>query len=180
MGASISGKGSLVTKSGATQSSLFCDFQLHFHMPGPATYDASSASEQPVTLPDAPTRRINEALSIQPPLSRRGHGPGLVLFLSNETSSAGGDKPLDPEPVQKWAEEGFAVAFVTVYPTIDVQQILAEAARALIDLGDTLDISDKFGVIGELGLHGPPLYYIPTYTSLRYQLPPRSRGICKT
>lgn len=118
-------------------------------MPAPTTYDPNSPSEQAVPLPGAPIRQVNEVLSIQPPLSRRGHGPGLLLFLSDDVSVAQDRKPLDPGPVQKWAEEGFAVAFAVASSRTDVHQILTDAATALVDLGETLDIRDKFGVIGE-------------------------------
>lgn len=142
-------------------------------MPGPATYDPSSASEQPVPLPDAPIHRITEILSVQPPLSRRGHGPGLLLFVSDDVSVAEGLKPLDPEPVQKWAEEGFAVAFAVARPGQDVQKILADAATALIGLGERLDIKDKLGVVGEsdavvLLLDRPQIIHFQQCMTTRY------------
>lgn len=123
-------------------------------MPAPVqtTYDPTSISERPVALPNEPIRRITERLSIQPPLSRRGHGPAVLIFLPAEGDVPPlneGRKPLDPEPVQKWAEEGFAVAFVRLSEDLDVRQIMGDAAKALIDLDDSLvDTKDKFGVIG--------------------------------
>ncbi|RXW25752.1 hypothetical protein EST38_g83 [Candolleomyces aberdarensis] len=119
-------------------------------MSAPSVYDPNSPGEQPIPLPNAPIRRISERLSVQPPLSRRGHGPGLLIFLprlSGEVPASNRQKPLDPEPVQKWAEEGFAVAFVEGAQDLGTPDLLAEAAGALIDLGDLLDTKDKFGVV---------------------------------
>ncbi|KAF2806645.1 carboxymethylenebutenolidase [Mytilinidion resinicola] len=56
---------------------------------------------------------------IQPPLSRRGTGPGLILIVDQEelqtTTLPQNNKTLDPPPFKKWAEEGFAVAQVLIY-----------------------------------------------------------------
>jgi hypothetical protein len=54
---------------------------------------------------------------LQLPLSRRGKGPGLLIFVPKTyTASAlgSGQKTLDPEPIQKWAEEGFTVVQIAV------------------------------------------------------------------
>ncbi|KAF5333576.1 hypothetical protein D9611_002291 [Ephemerocybe angulata] len=116
-------------------------------MAPPVAYDPNCPEEMPVPLPNAPIRRVTDVLSVQPPLSRRGHGPGIVMFLPDDVPAAGGQKLLDPGPVQKWAEEGFAVAFATARPDLDVPQILVDALNALIDLGDILDIKAKLAII---------------------------------
>jgi carboxymethylenebutenolidase len=59
---------------------------------------------------------------------------------------------LDPEPVQKWAEEGFAVAGVTLSSSEDFDQksitsALKQGINGLLQL-TALDTKDKFGVIG--------------------------------
>lgn len=52
---------------------------------------------------------------LQRPLSRRGKGPGLVIFIPGQDERASLSKEtLDPVPLQKWAEEGFAVVEITV------------------------------------------------------------------
>lgn len=51
---------------------------------------------------------------LQPPLSRRGKGPGLILVLDHYALIAKSEKHLDPPPLQKWAEEGFCVVQVLV------------------------------------------------------------------
>ncbi|KAK4225277.1 hypothetical protein QBC38DRAFT_483483 [Podospora fimiseda] len=82
---------------------------------------------------------ISARLSIQPPLSRRGSGPGLILVISIE---AGVDalqpsaSSLDPPPRQKWAEEGYAVAQVvqSVNTPGEVGQDIALAIDKLKEL----------------------------------------------
>jgi carboxymethylenebutenolidase len=61
-----------------------------------------------------PTRpqRISPHVTLQAPLSRRGRGPGLVLVLDHYAAIEASEKHLDPPPLQKWAEEGFAVVQV--------------------------------------------------------------------
>jgi carboxymethylenebutenolidase len=63
-------------------------------------------------LPSATT--ISPSLTIQPPLSRRGKGPGIILVLDHYALLQNSDKHIDPPPLQKWAEEGYAVAQVLV------------------------------------------------------------------
>ncbi|KAJ4412568.1 hypothetical protein N0V85_003661 [Neurospora sp. IMI 360204] len=83
-----------------------------------------------MSLPNAQPIIISPEITIQPPLTRRGTGPGLILAVppakqvesenrfilkygpknGNEDHS---QKTLDPEPLKKWAEEGYAVVQVT-------------------------------------------------------------------
>jgi hypothetical protein len=52
---------------------------------------------------------ISPHITLQAPLSRRGKGPGLILVLDHYALIEKSEKHLDPPPLQKWAEEGFAV-----------------------------------------------------------------------
>lgn len=105
-------------------------------------------SEEPVPLPSAPSVSLSPNVVLQPPLSRRGIGPGVILVLPDHVAlSSGTTKPLDPEPVTKWAEEGFAVVGVTAAGSISIDQVLQQGLDALQAL-DQVDIKDKFGVIG--------------------------------
>ncbi|KAK8858798.1 hypothetical protein IAR55_003028 [Kwoniella newhampshirensis] len=82
---------------------------------GPMYYDPSSENELQVPLPSAPRIPVAPNVLIQPPLTRRGCGPPLVLLLPNIdgpppiSDATPTTEQLDPEPVQKWAEEGFAI-----------------------------------------------------------------------
>ena len=57
---------------------------------------------------------ISPHLKLQPPLSRRGTGPGLILVLDHYALLEQSEKHLDPPPLTKWAEEGYAVAQILV------------------------------------------------------------------
>ncbi|KAF9468839.1 carboxymethylenebutenolidase [Collybia nuda] len=58
-----------------------------------------------------------------------------------------GDKPLDPEPVQKWAEEGFAVIGVTASsPGFSLEHTLQKGIEALLSLKE-LDTNDKIAIL---------------------------------
>jgi carboxymethylenebutenolidase len=108
---------------------------------------APPADEEPVPLPSAPLVTLSPNAVLQPPLSRRGTGPGVVLFLPNAVSSVETKALLDPEPVCKWAEEGFAVVGITVSESLSIDQHLQQALDALQAL-DQVDIKQKFAVIG--------------------------------
>jgi carboxymethylenebutenolidase len=75
----------------------------------------------PVTPPSQPSSSAPQPqaetpyLSLQPPLSRRGKGPGLILVLDHYALIERSEKYLDPPPLQKWAEEGFAVVQVCCF-----------------------------------------------------------------
>jgi carboxymethylenebutenolidase len=92
-----------------------------------ARYDPNVPSEAPVPLPSAPLQTLAPGITFQPPLSRRGHGPGLIAFLppSRGTIEKSTLKHLDPEPVQKWAEEGYGV--VGVSDIEETEQTIAQA-----------------------------------------------------
>ncbi|OAX82049.1 hypothetical protein ACJ72_03606 [Emergomyces africanus] len=109
--------------------------------------------EDPVVpLPSARPTQLGPNLTLQPPLSRRGHGPGLLLLLPDNIPLDNNKETVDPPPLQKWAEEGYAVAKVQIPATAAatdgfsvlsaVQQGL-EALKGLVEC----DVKDKFGLI---------------------------------
>ncbi|KAG6809762.1 hypothetical protein H0H92_014821 [Tricholoma furcatifolium] len=119
------------------------------------SYDPNAPSEQPVALPSAPLQVLSETDVIQPPLTRRGTGPGIVLVLPPAQDldiRKDGVKPLDPEPVQKWAEEGFSIAAITQDSNLSsdsswsFEVSLKRCITALLELPE-LDVRDKFSVI---------------------------------
>ena len=65
-------------------------------------------SKPPAPLPSINLKTLRTGLSLLYPLSRRGHGPGLIIL------SATTEDPLAfyegvPSSLVKWAEEGYAV-----------------------------------------------------------------------
>lgn len=94
-------------------------------------------------------QRLSNNVTIQTPLTRSGKGPGLVLLLAKEyegRSSTDISKTLDPEPQQKWAEEGFAVVEIEVDPKTVEKDMKAslEALRMLPQCSEY----NKVGLIG--------------------------------
>ncbi|KAF8165100.1 hypothetical protein B0H34DRAFT_687780 [Crassisporium funariophilum] len=116
----------------------------------PTIYDANSPDEQPVPLPNAPVVVLGPHSRLQPPLSRRGTGPGIIIFLPSLDSAP--TKSLDPDPLNKWAEEGFAVVAVTA--SDNIPQALSHAVGALQALKE-VDIKNKFAII----VYDPALIY---------------------
>ncbi|KAI8227648.1 hypothetical protein K4K54_002773 [Colletotrichum sp. SAR 10_86] len=93
---------------------------------------------------------MSPSITIQPPLSRRGHGPGLIILVEAGIDLAKHDKILDPPPAQKWAEEGYAVAQVVVAPGLaNIPNDITSAIAQLKAL-ESCDDKDKFGVIAFL------------------------------
>jgi carboxymethylenebutenolidase len=139
---------------------------------GPTTYDPHSPDEQPVALPSAPLVHINDRVVLQPPLSRRGTGPGIVLVLPDSTQisrNEGSTKPLDPEPVLKWAEEGFAVVGVTNLEENEGSRLLEknlELSLDALEALETVDVKGKFVVIGALYQRKPARHLLSTCNEL--------------
>lgn len=92
---------------------------------------------------------MSPSITIQPPLSRRGHGPGLIILVEAGLNLAKHDKILDPPPAQKWAEEGYAVAQVVVAPGLANIPNDITLAIARLKALESCDDKDKFGVIGK-------------------------------
>ncbi|KAJ5733781.1 hypothetical protein N7493_002567 [Penicillium malachiteum] len=100
-------------------------------------------------LPSAKPVSFGPHIVIQPPLTRLGSGPGLLILRpacfadyqnKNET--------LDPEPLQKWAEEGFAVAQITLDASSTsetIHELSSQAKQHLSDLPQCT--SDNLGLI---------------------------------
>jgi carboxymethylenebutenolidase len=108
---------------------------------------AELPSAKPVQLGD--TGKI----VVQPPLSRCGQGPGLLLL--RPATYAGYQQQstsLDPEPLQKWAEESFAVAQITLDTELSgdkaaIQNLMQEAQDGLTALPECTQ--GQFGLLGK-------------------------------
>jgi carboxymethylenebutenolidase len=121
------------------------------------TYNALAPSEQATALPSGQATPLAlPGLALQPPLSRRGTGPGIIVVLPPKLSlrphaKLGLRPPLDPDPVLKWAEEGFNVVGAQLGANTDVSEALAVALAALEEC-PSVDAVGKYGVLGECPL----------------------------
>ncbi|KAI0424345.1 hypothetical protein F5Y09DRAFT_324606 [Xylaria sp. FL1042] len=134
--------------------------------------------EAPVPLPSAPIIQLAGSATLQPPLTRRGYGPGLIIITPGDPLSPsvpkgqqeGSDGPgsqdiktLDPLPQKKWAEEGYSV--VQIDPSgnqgeggWDIATALSQAIEALEKL-EACNVDDRFGLI----VYGEPSDYTPEF-----------------
>ncbi|KAJ5522570.1 hypothetical protein N7527_006685 [Penicillium freii] len=107
---------------------------------------------------------LSPHVTIQPPISRCGHGPGLILIRPlGYAKCQQQNKTLDPEPLKKWAEESFTVAQITVdeKSAIDIpslRELLQEAERGLKERLEC-DTKEKVGLI----VYGSKKDYAPQF-----------------
>ncbi|RHZ54485.1 hypothetical protein CDV55_104306 [Aspergillus turcosus] len=112
------------------------------------------------SLPSAPRVELNPRVVLQPPLSRCGHGPGLILIRpSHFAECQEKNKSLDPEPLQKWAEESYAVVQISLdtqssADTTCVFELVKTAIGRLNSLREC-DKNDQFGLL----VYGSPANY---------------------
>ncbi|KAF4973609.1 hypothetical protein FSARC_149 [Fusarium sarcochroum] len=103
-------------------------------------------TKPPAPLPKAAPQSISEGVTLLPPLSRLGHGPGLVILHPDS------DKSLDiiegvPSALIKWAEEGYAVVEIQAKAfERNANEVLGDALKALMSC-DKLDPDSKIGLI---------------------------------
>lgn len=108
-------------------------------------------NQQAAPLPSAPSQRIPPNVVLQPPLSRRGHGPGIILILPEENEAGCSSTTLDPRPLQKWAEEGYAVVEIRITQNdgTSIRSLLQVGMEALKSLPQC-EFEDVIGLIGNL------------------------------
>jgi carboxymethylenebutenolidase len=105
------------------------------------------------SLPSAPRVELNPRVVLQPPLSRCGHGPGLILIRPSHFAKCQEEnQSLDPEPLQKWAEESCAIVQISldVEASGDKGRVLDLVKTAIESLNSLqeCDRKDQFGLLG--------------------------------
>lgn len=110
-------------------------------------------SKPPAPLPSARLQQLPlPGISLQPPLTRRGWGPGLILLTTaDEYDEAVTHREDAPTPVLKWAEEGYTVVQISAaaMESAGAEQALSAAVDAL-DRCDTCRPKHKIGVVCKL------------------------------
>ncbi|PYI20068.1 NTF2-like protein [Aspergillus violaceofuscus CBS 115571] len=125
----------------------------------------------PPTLPSAPPITISPTITLQPPLSRCGEGPGLLLIRpANLVNCQANNTTLDPAPTQKWAEESYTVVEITLDAVSSgdaagVADAISAAVRALSGYPQCSGSGAKFGVL----VYGSPRDYAPSFPQLLQQ-----------
>ncbi|RMJ11425.1 hypothetical protein BHE90_009674 [Fusarium euwallaceae] len=89
-------------------------------------------TKPPAPLPTSQLQTLSEGVSLLPPLSRRGHGPGLII-LHRHTEDPLAFYDGAPSPLLKWAEEGYAVVQLepAAFNGRSAKDVLCEAVNAL-------------------------------------------------
>lgn len=107
------------------------------------------------SLPSAPRVDRHPRVVLQPPLSRYGHGPGLILIRPSHFAECQQvNKTLDPEPLQKWAEESYAVVQISLdAESSGDKDCVLDAAKTAIESLSSLRECDKEDQFGLLGMH---------------------------
>ncbi|KAM0753501.1 hypothetical protein T439DRAFT_345952 [Meredithblackwellia eburnea MCA 4105] len=133
-------------------------------------YDPTAESEKPVPLPSAAPISLSSNVTLQPPLSRRGDGPALILILPadpvNPPLPEGWKKPIDPEPLLKWSEEGYCVLGFTVGGEWGLDKVLEDGLKAVQALKEFTE--KKVGVVAyEETLLPQLLTLLPSYPIIK-------------
>ncbi|KAJ5567813.1 hypothetical protein N7535_007119 [Penicillium sp. DV-2018c] len=107
---------------------------------------------------------VSPYVTIQPPLSRCGRGPGLLLIRPHcYVKCQERNETLDPEPLKKWAEESFTVAQITLDDKsagdkTALRELILEAERDLTGRSEC-DTKEKIGLI----VYGARADYAPQF-----------------
>ncbi|KAE8354030.1 carboxymethylenebutenolidase [Aspergillus coremiiformis] len=115
-----------------------------------------------------PTSRVDLGgnILLQPPLSRCGRGPGVIIVRPESYAECQDKASLDPEPVQKWAEESYAVVQITLdlessANDSGVVGLVERGIEALESLEECKQ-KDRFAIL----VYGSPVGYAPQFAEV--------------
>lgn len=111
-----------------------------------------SVQESAPALPQPKYSSIANGISLLDPLSRRGHGPGLIVLIHEDDINNSHDPTIlhdgIPMPTLKWAEEGYVVAEVRQQAWHDSNDPLAAAVDAIFKC-DACNQKQSIGLVGQ-------------------------------
>lgn len=105
-----------------------------------------SSSVPPPILPQPRLRSVHAGISLLPPLSRKGVGPGLIVLCPDTPDSLAISEGV-PWPLIKWAEEGYSVVEIRTQALTDGAEALQHALTAL-NTCEECSPNDKIGIVG--------------------------------
>jgi carboxymethylenebutenolidase len=107
----------------------------------------SSIDIPPKPLPIAQSKELAPGLSILPPLSRKGSGPGIIILVPDSTAKLLIEDGI-PSPSLKWAEEGYTVVEIRESAlTADPRNLFGRAIQELAQ-SDTCEPKGSVGLVG--------------------------------
>lgn len=108
-------------------------------------------SKPPTALPTPRPKNITTGVTLLPPLSRRGHGPGLIVLVPESNSILDIVEGV-PSLLIKWAEEGYNVVAITPSAfeskSTNIKQLLRDIFSALAEC-EQCDSKGGTGLVGE-------------------------------
>ena len=98
-------------------------------------------------LPTAQIQKLQPGVSLLPPLSRRGLGPGLIVLTGASQDPLAFHEGV-PSPLVKWSEEGYTVVQLepSAFAGRSSEEALKEAAAALAQT-DKCEPKDRIGLV---------------------------------
>lgn len=104
--------------------------------------------ETSASLPTPHLVELGPGLSLLRPLSRCGHGPGLIVLTSDCGPGGLALEAGVPSPLMKWAEEGYTVVEVRAKAWTGAQEPIA---RALAELAhcESCQPKEQVGLVGK-------------------------------
>lgn len=106
----------------------------------------------PSPLPQPQLKQIGTGLSLLPPLSRKGKGPGIIVLVPeiDNSSTATNLSIVDgvPSSLIKWAEEGYTVVEIRKQAWSNGKTPLLEAVSQLAQC-DACQPKDVVGIVCE-------------------------------
>jgi carboxymethylenebutenolidase len=106
-------------------------------------------TKPPAPLPSAKLQVLRPGVSLQPPLTRLGSGPGIILFTTDDIYDEEVTQRDDaPTAVLKWAEEGYTVFQIsaTSIESSELGKVLNEAVEAF-ERCDACQPKTKVGLV---------------------------------
>lgn len=105
-------------------------------------------SKPPPPLPSPELTEVAPGISLLLPLSRRGHGPGLIILTADRPEPLAIKEGV-PSPLIKWAEEGYTVVEIQAQALgVGKRHVLESAVEALSKCGKC-EPKDKIGLVGK-------------------------------
>jgi len=106
-------------------------------------------------LPSAELVPCRPGVSLLPPLTRRGFGPGLVILVPthNDQTTVSINAERVPSLCVKWVEEGYAVVEIQHSAMASGISSALQSAIEALSRCDKCEPKDKIGVVGRLSVH---------------------------
>ncbi|PVH80890.1 hypothetical protein DL98DRAFT_490589, partial [Cadophora sp. DSE1049] len=103
-------------------------------------------TQPPPALPQPQLTQRRKGVSLLLPLSRRGHGPGLIILVPDHDKQLSIEEGI-PSPLIKWAEEGYVVVEIQSSAVAGAEEsVLGEAVNA-IKACEKCNQKEKMGLV---------------------------------